>query len=218
MDAMVLIPSERCQEGASHCLDNAIGLLQESTLLFRNEMYSRSCGLAIYALEEIAKGKELFAAFRNGNGITKTKWNKLTRYGAHLRKIRTGRSIAMKHMEDRFQSILPRLRRLPESEYEEARRVLAKHYQWWRNQCFYVDWNQGNWITPSRFSEQVRILYAFMEIAESFEGCKALAKELGRDTSNLEKDSDEFGRISSRRLDCLLGWKRDESRVRNCVN
>lgn len=209
MDAIDFpIPSERCQEGASHCLDNAIRLLQQSILLFRNEMYLTSCGLAIIAIEEIGKGMELFEAFRSEEDVTKAKWNKLTRYGAHLRKIRTGRSIAMKHMEDRFQSILPRLRRLPESKYEEARRVLAKHYQWWKKQCFYVDWNQGNWIAPSRFSEQVRILYAFMEIAESFEGCKALAKELGRDTFNLEKDSDEFERISSRRLDCLLGWKR----------
>ena len=212
MDAIDFpIPSECCQEGASHCLGNAIRLLQQSVLLFRNEMYLTSCGLAIIALEEIGKGIELFGAFRSEEDVTKTKWNKLTRYGAHLKKIRTGRSIAMKHMEDRFQSILPKLRRLTESEYEEARRVLAKHYQWWKKQCFYVDWNQSNWIVPSKYSRQVQILYAFMEIVNSFEGCKALAKELGRDTSNIEKSSDEFERISSQKLDYLLGWKRDES-------
>lgn len=205
------IPWERCQEGASHCLDNAIRLLHQSILLFRNEMYFTSCGLAIFALEEIGKGIELFEAFKSEENVTKTKWENLTERRAHLRKIRTGRSTAMKHMEDRFKSMLPRLRRLPETVYEKTRPIIAEHYQWWKERCFYVDWKQGNWTAPSRFSEQDRILYAFMEIAESSEGCKALAKELGRDTSNIEKSSDEFERISSQKLDYLLGWKRDES-------
>lgn len=203
---------ERCQEGASLCLDNAIRLFQEAKLLFENEIYLTSCCLAIYALEEIGKGEELLEAYKNGKAVTKTKWKKLTRgYEAHLRKIRTGRKVAKKQLEERFQLILNRLKPLPDSRYEEVHRILAKSFQWWKERCLYVGWEQNNWTTPMRFRKSDQMFYAYLEITESFEGCKALAEELARDTHNIEKTFDEFGRILSQRWNYILGINRDKS-------
>lgn len=208
------IPSKRCQEGASLCLDNAIRLLKEAKLLFENEIYLTSCCLAIYALEEIGKGEELLEAFKSQKNVTKTKWRKLSkRTYAHVRKIKTGRKLAMKRLEERFDFILNRFRlsSLSDSRYEEVRWILAKHDQWWKEQCLYVGWEQNKWTIPMRFRKSDQMLFATLKIIEIFEGCMAIAVKLGRDASDIKKALNEFGATSFQRWNYILGINCGES-------
>lgn len=198
------IPSKSCQEGSGLCLNNAIRLSQDTRLLYKNERYLTSYCLATLALEEIAKGVELLKASKNGKDITKTKWTELK---AHKEKIRIGRKVAMQSFEERFRLILKRLKTLPKEKYDEVDLILADTYKWLKEKFLYVDWDQNNWTAPMKFRKADQIFFATFAIKKSFESCKFLAQELGRDTLDIEKALDEL----SQRLNYLLGIDRDES-------
>lgn len=203
------IPSERCKEGANLCLDNAIRLFKEAKLLFENEIYLTSSFLAIFSLEEIGKGVALLEAFKNKKAVTRTKWQKLTKGKAHLIKIRAGRKIAQKQLEKEFYNMVGfRFKSISNKDKEEAHKILAKHFQWWKEKSLYVDWEQSNWTSPMKFDKKNRMVFAGWEIIESFEGCKALAEDLGRNTSDLEKTFDEFTETFHQRI--VLYWNLKE--------
>lgn len=198
------IPSNRCRDGADLCLDNAIRLLHEAKLLFENERYLTSCCLAIYALEEIAKGRKLLEFSQNGNDVTKKEWERLTRGRAHVEKIINGRKMAIKRLEERFPFTLKMgvPGSLLNGRFEEAHRIFARYSQWLKEQCLYVGWERSNWVFPMKFT-MINQMTFNLALVESFEGCKSLAQEMGRDISSIDEDGKEFEKIFYQRFNEL---------------
>ena len=202
------IPSDKCKDGAVLCLENANRLLCESVLLFESERYLTSCFLAIYAIEEIGKCTELLESFRKGEDITKTKWKRLTRGKAHFRKIRTGRRLAIKHLEEKFPFLKTNIRSgsILTSRYDDTHLIFSEHYQWLKEQFLYVGWEHNNWRSPASFSMTEKIVYATIIITEAFEAYQELVEELRID-DDIYRIHNRFEIMSLERLDYILTQK-----------
>ncbi len=167
--------SKRCREGAQLCLENTNRLLDDACILFHNKRYITASILAIYSLEEIGKSIELLKLSKNGKDLSKSKWNKLTQWGAHKRKIRNGRKLALKDLEERLQ--MPG--KVTANKFEQAHSILSSHYNEMKKQYLYVGLEDNKWTSPTILGES-QLIMASMDLGHSFEGYMKLAKELGR--------------------------------------
>ena len=129
----------------------------------------------------------------------------MTKTKAHLRKIKTGRKAAQKQLEKQFPFIDLRLESLQKCSYEEAHQILAKHFQWWKEKCLYVDWEQKKWMAPMKFTRLNQMVMASFQITESLQGCKALAEDLDACTLDIDRFIEEFSSISNQRFG--LNWE-----------
>jgi AbiV family abortive infection protein len=189
-----------CKDGADVCLENANRLLQDACLLFEKERYIASSCLAILTIEEIGKGIELLGLFRTQEDLSKSKWEKLSKGKAHIRKIMAGQELVHEYLEKQFKNI-----RLMKAKIDEqAKLTLAKHYQWRKERYLYVDLVNNRWVSPATRSAKSQAVLASMELAEAFEGCIALGKALGRDTTDHEKRYDRFATASMKVVDKSL--------------
>jgi len=191
---------KKCREGADLCLENANRFLQDAFILFENERYVTASCLAIYAIEEVGKGMELLELFKTQKDLSESKWKKLTKGRAHIRKIKTGQKLAHQYLKEQLQKLYS----IETKGYEQAQLPWAKYLQWRKEQCLYVDLENNKWTSPTTKLVRSQVILASMELSEAFEGCVSFAKELGRDITDLNKRYDAFQMSSMRHLNRFL--------------
>jgi AbiV family abortive infection protein len=186
-------PWVKCKRGADLCFENADRLIRDAHLLLENERYVTCSCLAIYAIEEIGKGKKLSELFRTQQDLSRPEWERLCKGKAHIAKIEAGQRLVHEHLKKQF----PQLRwNQAEARYEQAYKSLAEHYQWRKEKYLYVDLLNDDWIFPSMRPAETEAVLTLMVLTEAFEGCIALGKELGLATVDIEKRYDEFITLS----------------------
>jgi AbiV family abortive infection protein len=180
-------PWKKCQEGSNLCYENAKQLLLDATILCEDERYTSSAFLAVITLEEIGKGLELYELVRTKTNLSKTRWEKLTQ---HIRKIKTGRDLAYKNMKETLSKYKITFKTKPT---EESQKILAEHYQWAKEQNLYVGLDNNEWTAPSNwFPTRKQGILASFRLTEAYEACIGLAKLLGKDVAELERNYEAF--------------------------
>jgi len=175
-----LIPKEKLAEGFVRCSLHIQSLIESSQILFDKENYSASTAMSILAFEETTKLHLINNYIKQGKGISENDWNKITILpGVHSHKL-TGAITDYKKTlsemgSEKFYSheVISSVEfndPTPHRDYYQLiaslsgiEEILSKLNKV-KQDCFYLNWKNCEWLTYNNFSDIQRKAFAFVNL------------------------------------------------------